>query len=186
MQACLNKKLKTEDKFEKVDDKNLIKNAIIIDQFHHFILNSNRAEIANLLLDTGEYNIQNKLFETISVGKAEFINWLSQSVKNESINSVYIDQCLFCKTGNPVFIINGGSFPRKVKSSAEMFITGLMIDIQQNKISSITFCYNFLHTENDSIFNINIKKVMELEKNGLSRSEASIQILGFDLDNVNF
>jgi len=144
------------------------------------------AGIEELPSGSGEYDIQNQELETIAVEKSLFVDWFCTLLKNEDINSIDIDQCLFCKIGNPVLIINGGSFPRRIKSHSEMHITGLMLEFDRNKISNVTFCYSFLNRENNSVFKHNIQKIKALEDTGLSLSEASIKVLGFDIDNVDF
>ena len=187
MNTCCNTNINRPDIIEDVKKNTCYKdNQRVISHFKDIIVQKNFVAIEELLSEAGEYDIQNQDLETISVGKSQFVDWFCSLLKNEDITSIDIDQCLFCKIGNPVFIINGGSFPRKIKSHAEMFITGLMLEPDNDKISNITFCYSFLNRENNSVFNNNMKKIKELEEKGLSLSEASIEILGFDIDKIEF
>jgi len=89
---------------------------------------------------------------------------------------------LYCKIGNPVFIINNGTIPRKLKDISEFEKTGLMLDFAENKISGITFCYTFLKHENESRFQSNINKILDLESKGMSKNEAFKTVLGYDYD----
>lgn len=187
MTTCFNSNLNKCDILEEVNKNTCYKeNSEILNHFKDIIVQKNFVAIEDLLSESGEYDIQNQDLETISVGKSQFLNWFCSLLKNEDITSIDIDQCLFCKIGNPVFIINGGSFPRKIKSHAEMYITGLMLEPDNHKVSNITFCYSFLNRENNSVFNNNMKKIKALEEKGYTLSEASIKVLGFDIDNIKF
>lgn len=187
MNTCSNTKLNKCDVFEEVKKNNCYEeHSAILKHFKDIIIDKNLVAIEDLLSETGEYDIQNQDLDTTSVSKIQFADWFCSLLKKEDIISIDIDQCLFCKIGNPVFIINGGSFPRKIKSHSEMYITGLMLEIENDKISNITFCYSFLNRENNSVFNNNIKKVKELENSGLSTSQASMQVLGFDFTKSKF
>jgi hypothetical protein len=102
------------------------------------------------------------------------------------IESIETDHCLYCKIGNPVLLINYGSFPRKLKIHSEFEKTGLMLEFTEDKISGITFCYTFLRTENQSMFQSNLNKIKELEERGISKKDAFKTILGFDLNEDPF
>jgi hypothetical protein len=63
-----------------------------------------------------------------------------------------IDQCLYCRIGNPVIILENGKFPVFTKKDWEKEKCGLMLEFKDNLISGITFCFLFLHTDNPYLF----------------------------------
>ncbi len=60
--------------------------------------------------------------------------------------------------GNKVVLFNGGKFPRVIKDVSERSKTGLMLEIEDDKIIGINFCYVFAKTENLYQFECNQKK----------------------------
>src|ERR1035437_2167062 len=124
--------------------------------FAEAIVTGDRDALENLLADGDEFNIENELQETANTDKPGFINWiLDKRKKQEKIEYVF-DLCLNCKFGAPVVIFNDGFFPisRKkidVKNFSRKERGGLMLDIENNKIEAIRFCYTFLKTENKGV-----------------------------------
>ena len=124
-------------------------------KFAKAIVNMDFQLLSEILHNDGEFNIQDKEFETKDVNKKGFIKWIT--TKRNEITQVeyYFDQCLHCKIGNPVVIFNNGSFPREIKDSSEKSKTGLMLNVKDNKIDTVQFCYTLLNTENKCMFEIN-------------------------------
>lgn len=111
--------------------------------------------VGNLLLDNGEFQILDDKDETIISDKAGFILWLMKcfdeyiSVNEDCKRLDYIiDQCLHCKVGNPVIIIDNGRFPVFTRNSWDREKIGLMLEFKNKMISDITFCGFFLKTDN--------------------------------------
>ncbi len=154
--------------------ENLIRNFALAIQHQDINL------LSEILLDVENYNIQNEEYETIAVGKSDFLKWITPILQSTPFESIRLDQCLYCKIGNPVFIINNGTIPRKVKDISELEKTGLMLDFAEDRISGITFCYTFLKHENESKFQSNLNKIFELENQGMSKKDAFKAILGYD------
>ncbi len=50
--------------------------------------------------------------------------------------------------GNPVIIFDDGKFPVKTKEPWQREKAGLMLEFEGNKISDISICGIFLHTDN--------------------------------------
>ena len=123
-------------------------------KFAKAIVNMDFQLLSEILHNDGEFNIQDEEFETKDVNKKGFIKWIT--TKRNEINQLeyYFDQCLHCKIGNPVVIFNNGSFPREIKDSSEKSKTGLMLNVRDNKIDTVQFCYTLLNTENKCMFEI--------------------------------
>lgn len=116
-------------------------------------------KVAELLSEKGEYCTLDEKTETVIVGKASFIDWLSKcfasflSTAEGKGNLKYtIDQCLHCRIGNPVIIFENGTFPIKTMTLADREKCGLMLEFDDNLVCGITFCFVFLHTENPFLF----------------------------------
>jgi len=117
-------------------------------EFANAVLKKDIGLIGNLLSNKGRFNIKNKKLETKEANKEQFIHWFGQKLSSARITKVDFDQCLFCMIGNTVVLFNGGKFPCKNKYSYQRPKTGLMLDIKDNKIVEIRFCFSFLKTEN--------------------------------------
>lgn len=111
--------------------------------------------VENLLSDKGEFQILDDKDETVISNKNGFITWLHNCFSeytsaNEDQNQLdyTIDQCLHCKIGNPVIIINNGRFPVFTRNSWDREKIGLMLEFDGDLISDITFCGFFLKTDN--------------------------------------
>jgi hypothetical protein len=111
--------------------------------------------VGNLLLDNGEFQILDEKDETIISNKDGFIFWLKNCFDvytsvNEDINQLNytIDQCLHCRVGNPVIIMDNGRFPVFTRNSCDREKIGLMLEFKDEMISDITFCGFFLKTDN--------------------------------------
>jgi hypothetical protein len=144
----------------------------IVTLFTEAVLEKNYVLISELLSDKGEYTIQDKDLETIDVNKTEFLKWFLAKLRDIKILSVDYDQCSLCKIGNPVIIFNKGLFPKTAIDDSEKSMTGLMLDIQENKIIGITFCYSFLHRENKYLLDCKAEKIKKLMNEGFSIIDA--------------
>ena len=144
--------------------KSAIKEIVV--QFTEAVQEKNYVLISELLSDKGEYTIQDKDLETIDVNKTEFLKWFLAKLRDIKILSVDYDQCSLCKIGNPVIIFNKGLFPKTAIDDSEKSMTGLMLDIQENKIIGITFCYSFLHRENKYLLDCKAEKIKKLMNEG--------------------
>jgi hypothetical protein len=125
----------------------------------------NDAVVEKLLLDNGEFEILDDKNETKTENKVEFINWLKAcfekyAVINEDFKKLEytIDQCLHCKIGNPVILLNNGRFPVFTKDAWEREKIGLMLEFKDEMISGITFCGVFLETDNPFHFEKHCKR----------------------------
>ena len=124
--------------------------------------------IENLLSDIGIFEIQDKSLDIIEVGKHDFLKWYKDKLNSTAINEVFYDQCLHCSIGNPVILFNGGNFPKTIKDDSERSKTGLMIEVKEDKIAYIKFCFVFAETENKYVFECITAKIKELMKQGYS------------------
>jgi hypothetical protein len=131
------------------------------------IASFNIDEVAKLLADNGKYCVQNEKEEIVVSNKASFINWLSSSfdefvfVNDGKTKLNYVlDQCLHCKIGNPVIILENGKFPVFTRDLADREKCGLMLEFEDNLISGITFCFVFLHTDNPYLFEKKCSRLM--------------------------
>jgi len=129
-------------------EKILIKRKDISIEFANAVRLKEINLIENLLSDTGSFNIQDFELETQDASKEQFINWFGQKLESATIDKVDFDQCLHCIIGNKVVLFNDGKFPRVIKDVSERSKTGLMLEIEEDKIVGINFCYVFAKTEN--------------------------------------
>lgn len=119
------------------------------------ISNFNIVDVGNLLTDNGEFQILDEKDETIICKKDEFLKWLNNcfdefiSANEDRTHLDFtIDQCLHCRVGNPVIIIDNGRFPVFTRNSWDREKIGLMLEFKDEMISDITFCGFFLRTDN--------------------------------------
>jgi hypothetical protein len=131
----------------------------IVIELANAIASFNIEKVAELLSEKGEYCIQDEKNEISISNKSSFINWLSkcfdeyQSTNNCQPKLNYIlDQCLHCRIGNPVIILENGKFPVFTRDLAEREKCGLMLEFDDNLVSGITFCFVFLKTDNPYLF----------------------------------
>jgi hypothetical protein len=129
------------------------------------IASFNIDKVAELLSEKGEYCIQDDKDEIIVSKKANFITWLGNCfdeyvfVNDGKTKLNYkLDQCLHCRIGNPVIILEKGKFPVFMKNSWEKEKCGLMLEFEDNLISGITFCFVFLHTDNPFQFELTCRR----------------------------
>lgn len=119
--------------------------------------------IHDLLDDNGEYIIADSKLELQKTDKYGFLNWLRPLMNERNLSSenkltYYFDQCLHCRIGNPVIIFDNGKFPVATKESWEKEKLGLMIEFEGDKISGISLCGVFLHTDNPFHFETRCQK----------------------------
>lgn len=116
-------------------------------------------KVADLLSENGEYQIQNEKEERIETNKPDFLKWLSDCIDeflfvNEDRTRLEytIDQCLYCRIGNPVIIFENGRFPVFSRGLGDREKCGLMLEFKDNLVSDISFCYLFMKTDNPYLF----------------------------------
>jgi hypothetical protein len=110
----------------------------------------NISEVADLLLESGEYFIQDEKDEIVQTNKVNFINWLSDCIDeflfvNEDRNKLnyIIDQCIHCRIRNPVIIFENGRFLVFTRDPRQREKCGLMLEFDEDKVSGITFWFLF-------------------------------------------
>lgn len=97
--------------------------------------------------DLGGFEVQDSDGDKLSVNKELYLKWLMPKLEANDIYEIKLDNCSACIVGNPVLIINYGSFPYLIKSSDEALITGLMLGVKNEKINVIKFCNSFARTK---------------------------------------
>jgi hypothetical protein len=116
-------------------------------QFLDSFKTRNIDELSELLDDTSpEFEIQGAKGVKVMVTKKRYLKWLKPKLEANEIYDIKFDKCTACVVGNPVLIINYGSFPYITKSNDEALITGLMLGVKNEKISTIKFCNSFAKT----------------------------------------
>lgn len=134
-----------------METKTQIDQMTIAKQLAEAIATFNITRLSELLSEDGEFNIKNENNETLIGNNADFINWLQIKIDeylfvNYDTERLYytIDQCLHCKPGNPVIILENGTFPVRTKDPWQREKCGLMIEFKDSLICGLTFCYLFL------------------------------------------
>jgi len=112
-------------------------------------------KVADLLSENGEYQIQNDKEERTETNKSDFLKWLGDCfdeflfVNEDRTRLEYtIDQCLYCRIGNPVTIFENGRFPVFSRDLGNREKCGLMLEFKDGLVSDISFCYLFMKTDN--------------------------------------
>jgi hypothetical protein len=146
-------------------EKLLIKTKDISIEFANAVKLKEINLIENLLSDTGTFSIQDSELETQEANKSQFIKWFRQKLKRVVIYKVDFDLCLHCMIGNKVVLFNDGKFPRAIQHNYERSKTGLMLEMDADKISSISFCFVFAKTEN--LYQFECNKMSVIDKNQL-------------------
>ena len=146
-------------------EKLLIKTKDVSIKFANAVKLKDLNLIENLLSDTGTFSIQDSELETQEANKSQFIKWFRQKLKRVVIYKVDFDLCLHCMIGNKVVLFNDGKFPRTIQHNYERSKTGLMLEIEDDKISSISFCFVFAKTEN--LYQFECNKMSVIDKNQL-------------------
>jgi hypothetical protein len=128
----------------------------------------NIAKVADLLSENGDYCIQDEKDEIIKSNKDNFLKWLGDCIDeflfvNEDRKQMnyIIDQCLHCRIGNPVIILENGRFPVFTRDPWQREKCGLMLEFDDNLVSGITFCFVFLHTDNPYLFEKKCRRHLE-------------------------
>jgi hypothetical protein len=78
---------------------------------------------------------------------------------------------LHCQIGASVVLFNDGTFPRKIKDSSERVKSGFKVDVKEDKIDNLKFCFVFLKTENKYKFQCEIDEMKEDFRKGLTITE---------------
>ena len=110
-------------------------------------------QVHELLDEEGEFTISDSTIELVTTDKYGFLNWirpffLERNLSSENKIDYTIDQCLFCKIGNPVIIFEGGKFPIETKEPWQREKLGFMLEFEGEKISGISICRVFLKADN--------------------------------------
>jgi len=152
----------------------------IVNNFALATKNKDIKFLKNLLFGDGEFEIENEVDFSVRliVNKQQFLRWYKTKIENTEITGIDYDQCLHCSIGNPVILFNQGKFPRNENDPSARSKTGLMLNINDNKITEIKFCYVFLETENKCGFEVNGEKIKALIAQGLSVDEAIYKVTG--------
>jgi hypothetical protein len=132
---------------------------IITNAFAEAITTFDKTKVADLLSENGEYQIQNEKEERIEANKPDFLKWLSDCideflfVNGDRTRLEYsIDQCLYCRIGNPVILFENGRSPVFSRGMGDREKFGLMLEFKDNLVSDISFCYLFMKTDNPYLF----------------------------------
>ncbi len=128
--------------------------------------------IEEILLDDGNYEIEDVKLEIVDASKEEFLKWYNTKIETKNINEVIYDQCIGCSFGNHVVIFNNGTFPRIPQEFTDASKAGLMFDTQDGKISRIQFCFTFLKTENRYVHDCVGREYVKYIKLGYSEEQA--------------
>ena len=139
----LESKRKDEERLDtKRNDKELIA------EFTSCLIAKDLKALANLLDDSGVFMVINKTFETVTVIKEQYVNWLRFKLQTESVTQVDMDSCTGCSLGKTVVIYNNGKFPWVANNSGDSVKGGLDFKVANGKITQIKFCYKFKNTKN--------------------------------------
>lgn len=138
-----------------------------MEQFAKAVAYRNREDLANLLAEDGEFCARRNDMEfeeykkthpdeeeaSYAVNKEDFLVFIDKcwgQMEGKEI-SFSFDQCLSCMIGNPIVLFNGGHFPVRYRLFYESDRTGMMLEIEDQKINGLTFCYRFLKNENPMV-----------------------------------
>jgi hypothetical protein len=141
---------------------------------HEFAQASQQKDILylkKLLSDEGEFEIQDDALETYDVNKAEFLVWYANKLEQTAITTISYDQCLDCQIGGSVVLFNDGKFPRKIKDPSERVKAGFKLEVVEDKIVNLKFCFVFLETENKYKFQCDMDRMKKYQEKGLTQSE---------------
>ena len=154
----------------------------IVKAFAQASLNKEFERLEHLLCDEGIFEIQSRKLNTLETTKRKFLKWYKTKLNETEITDVVYDQCLHCHLGNSVVIFNSGKFPRLIKDSSERSKTGFMVDVKDDKIKALKFCFVFLKTENRYQFEYTLKEIKEFEIQGFTFKEAYKKVKGIDYE----
>lgn len=123
------------------------------------ILSFNITKVGDLLKDDAEYSIQDEKNEIVPMDKVNFLYWFERcldeylSVNEDTTRlNYYVDQCLYCRIGNPVIIFENGRFPVFTRDQWGKEKCSLMPEFRDNFISDISFCFMFAKSDNHYLF----------------------------------
>jgi hypothetical protein len=117
------------------------------------ISNGDINQVHELLDDEGEFTICDPNYELMTTDKYGFLNWIKPFLLERKLSSFNkmdytIDQCIFCKIGNPVILFEDGKFPIKTEEPWQRERLGFMLEFEGEKISGISICGVFLYAYN--------------------------------------
>ena len=122
----------------------------IVKQFAKAVQEEDFELIASLLADDGVYHTQDVELNTINdSNKGAYLDWLSRQLSQKDVTKIEYDNCILCRTGNPVVLFNEGLFVLQQEHKAKSR-TGFMLHIVDGLIHEIAFCFSFAQRENKS------------------------------------
>lgn len=130
----------------KVNQKELVRT------FASALANYQLFEATQFLID-GEYSYFNEVGEPIDTDRIGFVEYLNEVVRAKVKSgaeplSVQINQCLACRMGNPVILLDGGKFPHRSEKDSPKEV-GLMLEVEDGHIKGIRPCTFSENTENN-------------------------------------
>ena len=134
----------------KVDQKDLV------EKFAKALARYRVADIEPLLAE-GEYNYYDIDGEEVEEGNREgYIDYLKRVCEPMRFTAadpatIEFDQCSFCRLGNPVVLLNGGTFPYNSEKFYQRKMAGMMLEFEDDKINGVTYCWTFVKSENPSL-----------------------------------
>jgi len=99
--------------------------------------------LTDILDRKGLFMIQDENLVKQDATRPEFLNWLEQKLKNETIQKIQYKRCDACAIGNAVVLFNLGEFPYIQQSQLDPWYSGVMLGIENGKITEIKSCRNF-------------------------------------------
>ena len=131
----------------------------IITELAEAISTFNLDEVSKLLSDNGDFETQNDKDDIVLTNKVNFLDWLKECINEFLIDNkshhrleYTVIQCLHCVTGNPIIIFDNGKFPVFPKNKGQNEKNGLLIKLDDNKITGIELCLLVMKTENPFIY----------------------------------
>jgi hypothetical protein len=116
--------------------------------FVQAIESKNFEKIGSLLKDeVEEFEVQDSAGDKLKVDKNLYIKWLTPKLETNDIQDIRFDKCNGCAVGNEVMLINYGSFPYINNTNDESVFTGLMLEVENDKIAAIKFCTSLEKTQ---------------------------------------
>jgi hypothetical protein len=131
----------------------------IISELAEAISSFNIAEIAALLSEEGEFEVQTENNEIVLTGKDIFLAWLRKchgefisACKSDRRLNFTVVKSLHSVAGNPIIIFENGRFPFFLQYQGEHDKSGFIIKADEEKITGIDLCLLVMKTENPFIY----------------------------------
>lgn len=107
------------------------------------IIQNDINKLSDLLCDDGDYEMQIKNLVIRKANKKSFIKWFKRKLSETKVDKIEYDQYIGCFFSNTVILLNGGEFPIIPKDNSYRAKMGLMLETENDKISTIKFCSLF-------------------------------------------